>query len=119
MLPQVTTAMVIPRQSESGWLIFYRKVSFTSNYEINLGRFISYYFFHFPGAIETNKTSSKMPAITMNHSSASGSESGSESDSSIPRKRSKNAPAEMASNRPVKRLRIDTDNSKRKFIDPR
>ena len=31
----------------------------------------------------------------------------------------KNAPAEMASNRPVRRLRVDADNSSKKCIDPR
>ncbi len=35
------------------------------------------------------------------------------------KKRSKHAPAEMRSDKPVRRLRVDADNSTRKFVDPR
>lgn len=34
-------------------------------------------------------------------------------------KRVKSAPAEMRSDKPVRRLRIDADNSTKKFVDPR
>mmetsp|Transcript_1752 Transcript_1752/g.2982 ORF Transcript_1752/g.2982 Transcript_1752/m.2982 type:complete len:299 (-) Transcript_1752:936-1832(-) len=34
-------------------------------------------------------------------------------------KKSKNAPAEMASNRPVRRLRVDTNNTNKQSVDPR
>jgi len=62
----------------------------------------------------TNRTK-KLKKI-IHKSSESGSDSEKSSDEG--RKR-KNAPAEMRSDRPVKRLRIDADNSKRKFLDPR